>query len=84
MAINSIQTVKLNIINRVTSLDDQSMLQKIWELISSNEPSEQSKRVFTKEEKEILNSIKKGLKEVKLIQQGKSKATSAKDFLNEL
>ena len=33
---------------------------------------------------EALNNIRQGFKELKLIQQGKSKATSAKDFLNEL
>ena len=36
----------------------------------------------TKEE--ILEGIKEGLKEVKLIQKGKIKATFLKDFLNEL
>ena len=36
----------------------------------------------TKEE--ILAGIKQGLEEVKLLQQGKLKATSLKDFLNEL
>ena len=36
----------------------------------------------TKEE--ILEGIKEGLKEVKLIQQGNIKATFLKDFLNEL
>jgi hypothetical protein len=33
---------------------------------------------------EVLDNIRKGFKELKLIQQGKSKTTSAKDFLNEL
>ena len=33
---------------------------------------------------ELLNNIKQGFKEVKLIQSGKLKGTSLKDFLNEL
>lgn len=33
---------------------------------------------------EILDSIKQGMKEVKLHQQGKLKLQSARDFLNEL
>ncbi|GEM_PF-6837504 len=84
MATNSIQTVKLNIISRISSLDDKSMLQKVWEMISSSESNEQAKRVFTKEEKEILNGIKKAFKEVQLIEKGKLKGKLAKDFLNEL
>ena len=34
--------------------------------------------------KEIIKSIKKGFKELKLIQEGKLSTTSAQDFLNEL
>lgn len=47
-------------------------------------PNENTKRVFNKEEKAILNNIKQGLKEVQLYKEGKLKATSAKDFLNEI
>ena len=68
------------LINRITAIDDKSMLQKIWEMVSSNESTQQNERVYNKEEKEILNSIKKGLKEVQLIKEGKLKATYAKDF----
>ena len=32
----------------------------------------------------VLKSLKKGMKEVKLIQEGKLKATPLKDFLNKL
>jgi hypothetical protein len=46
------------------------------EFEASNEPSERAKK--------IAKSIKKGLAEVKLIQEGKIKATSLKDFLDEL
>ncbi len=34
--------------------------------------------------KEILENIKQGFKEMKMIKEGKLKATSAKDFLDEL
>lgn len=84
MATNSIQTVKLNIINRVSTIDDKTMLAKIWEIISSSDSNEHTKRSFTKEEKQILNSIKRGYKEIQLIEKGKLKATPIKDFLDEL
>jgi hypothetical protein len=84
MSTNSIQNVKLKIINIVSTTDDKSMLQKVWEMISSSESSQETKRVYTKEEKEILNSIQKGFKEVQLIEKGKLKATPIKDFLNDL
>jgi hypothetical protein len=43
---------------------------------SANEPSKSAKR--------IAKSIKKGLEEVNLINEGKIKPTSLKDFLDEL
>ncbi len=84
MKANSIQTVKLDIISKITATEDQLTLQKVWDLICSNDASEKTKRVFNKEEKAILKNIKQGLKEVQLYKDGKLKATSAKDFLNEL
>jgi hypothetical protein len=39
---------------------------------------------LTPAKRKILGSIKEGLKEVELIEQGKMKAKSAKEFLNEL
>ena len=47
---------------------------KIEKTITDNEPSKEL----------ILQGIKQGLKEVKLIEQGKMKAKPLKDFLNEL
>lgn len=35
-------------------------------------------------DQEVLKGIEQGLKEVKLVQEGKLKSRSAKDFLNEL
>jgi len=84
MGTNSIQNVKLDIINRISSTNDKSMLQKVWDMISSTDISNTSKREFTKEEKRIFKSIENGLKEVQLIEQGKLKAKPINDFLNEL
>lgn len=84
MATNNIQTVKLNIINKITAIEDQSLLRRVWEIISSSEEAKQSTREFSEEEKEILMNIKKGMEEIKLIEKGKLKATPLKDFLDEL
>jgi hypothetical protein len=84
MATNNIQTVKLNIINRITDIDDKTLLKRVWTIISSNEDPKQATKEFSTEEKEILNNIKKGIEEVNLIKQGKLKATPIKYFLDEL
>ena len=52
-------------------------------------PNEQKIKSLTNMKKSgkihpVLKSLKKGLKEVKLIQEGKLKATLLKDFLNKL
>nr|WP_299207521.1 hypothetical protein [uncultured Brumimicrobium sp.] len=84
MATNDIQSVKLSIINKITNIEDKSLLKRVWEIIQSNEDTKQTSRAFSKEEKEILNSIRKGIEEIKLIEKGKLKATSLNDFLDEL
>lgn len=43
-----------------------------------------SKVKISESKKEILDNIQQGLKEVKLMEEGKLKTTSAKEFLNEL
>lgn len=43
-----------------------------------------SKAKISDSKKDLLNNIQQGLKEVKLIEEGKLKPTSAKDFLDEL
>lgn len=80
----SIQTVKLNIINRITSIEDKLLLKEVWDIITSNDDVEHSTKKYTKEEKEILSNIKKGIEEVKLIEQDKLKATPLKDLLDEI
>lgn len=43
-----------------------------------------SKTKINESKKEILDNIQQGFREVKLMEEGKIKTTSAKDFLNEL
>lgn len=44
----------------------------------------QEKKDDTESNEEILDGVAQGLKEVKLVEEGKLKPKSAKDFLNEL
>src|SRR5690554_6984756 len=76
MATNDIQSVKLSIINKITDIDDKSLLKRVWEIIQSNEDTKQTSREFSKEEKEILNSIRKGIEEIKLIEKGKDRKST--------
>ena len=76
----AIQSKKLDIINRITSLDDIVLLEKVLQLLSTS--SMDSNISFAKDE--ILTDLKQGLKELKMIQQGKLKSTPLKDFLHDL
>ena len=67
-----------------SSNEEISALKAFGKLCKMNFEVKTEKRVFNKEEKEILNSIKKGFKEVQLIEKGKLKAKPINDFLNEL
>lgn len=40
MKSSNIQTVKLNIINKIGMSEDKSLLQKVWDIISSSETDE--------------------------------------------
>ena len=75
-----IQSKKLDIINRITSLDDIDLLEKVLQLLSTS--SMDSNISYAKDE--ILTDLKQGLKELKMIQQGKLKSTPLKDFLHDL
>ena len=75
-----IQSKKLDIINRITSLDDIVLLEKVLQLLSTS--SMDSNISYAKDE--ILTDLKQGLKELKMIQQGKLKSTPLKDFLHDL
>lgn len=54
MKSSNIQTVKLNIINKIGMSEDKSLLQKVWDIISSSETDEfvvddNSKKLKSKE-----------------------------------
>jgi hypothetical protein len=76
----AIQCKKLDIITKITSIDDNVLLEKILQLILT--PN--SENTIDKEKQEIVTDLKQGLKELKLIQQGKLKSTPLNEFLNEL
>ncbi len=76
----AIQSKKLDIITKITSIDDNILLEKILQLIST--PN--GENTIDKEKQEIVTDLKQGLKELKMIQQGKLKSTPLNEFLNEL
>ncbi len=76
----AIQSKKLDIITKITSIEDNSILEKVLNLLSTSTTETKT----SKEKKEIIGDIKQGMKELKMIEQGKLKSTPLKDFLNEL
>ena len=76
----AIQSKKLDIITKITSIDDNILLEKILQLILT--PN--GENTIDKEKQEIVIDLKQGLKELKMIQQGKLKSTPLNEFLNEL
>ncbi len=76
----AIQSKKLDIITKITSIEDISILEKVLNLLSTSMPETK----ISKDKKEIIGDIKQGMKELKMIEQGKLKSTPLKDFLNEL
>jgi hypothetical protein len=76
----AIQSKKLDIITKITSIEDNSILEKVLNLLSTSTPEVK----ISKEKKEIIEDVKQGMKELKMIEQGKLKSTPLKDFLNEL
>ena len=76
----TIQSKKLDIITKITSIDDNILLEKILQLILT--PN--GENTIDKEKQEIVTDLKQGLKELKMIQQGKLKSTPLNEFLNEL
>ena len=51
MKTTNIQTVKLNIINKIGISEDKSLLQKVWDIISSSETNEHQENVLVKKDK---------------------------------
>ena len=76
----AIQSKKLDIITKITSIDDNSLLEKVWNLLSTSTPT----KSVSKEKEELIGDIKKGLNELKMIEEGKLKSTPLKEFLDEL
>ncbi len=76
----AIQSKKLDIINRICSLNDIVLLEKILQLLSTSSTDNN----ISNDKDEILTDLKQGLKELKMIQQGKLKSTPLKDFLHDL
>lgn len=76
----AIQSKKLDIITKITSIEDNSILEKVLNLLSTSMPETK----ISNEKKEIIRDIKQGMKELKMIEQGKLKSTPLKDFLDEL
>lgn len=72
----NIQTVKLDIISKISHIEDKNILQKVWDLIA-NEEQNHSKD-------EILENIKAGIIEMKSVENGKTKAKPLKDLLDGL
>ncbi len=74
----AIQSKKLDIITKITSIEDNSILEKVLNLLTTSMPEAK----ISKEKKEIIEDVKQGIKELKMIEQGKLKSTPLKDFLN--
>ena len=76
---SNINSRKLDIINLIKNVEDNSLIEKVWKILSKVPENKE------KDNKEaILKNMKAGFEEMKLIKQGKLKATPLKDFLDEL
>ncbi|HIX03829.1 MAG TPA: hypothetical protein H9863_06915 [Candidatus Odoribacter faecigallinarum] len=66
-------------------LDNQDAMQKLQRFLNKLKRETTTQEEMTAEEKEeILNDIRDGLRELKLVREGKLKLQSAREFLNEL
>jgi hypothetical protein len=72
----NIQTVKLDIISKISHIEDKNILQKVWDLITDEEQNHSKD--------EILENIKAGIIEMKSVESGKTKAKPLKDLLDGL
>jgi hypothetical protein len=79
METHNIQRKKLDIISRITSIEDRLILEKIWKLLSSSPKNENSDA-----KNSALENIKSGIIEMKLVENGKSNARPITDLLNEI
>ena len=51
MKATNIQTVKLNIINKIGMSEDKWLIQKVWDIISSSETNEHQENELVKKDK---------------------------------
>lgn len=79
MKTQDLQNRKLAIISVITSLEDKSILEKVWNLLAVSSGQE---KVDSKETN--LEKIQAGIEEMKLVEQGKAKARPLTELLNEL
>jgi hypothetical protein len=74
MSTQNIHAKKLDIISAITSTEDQSVIEKIWNIIHSK----------TSKKEQMAIDLVDAFNDVKLHQEGKIKLKSAKDLLYEL
>lgn len=74
MSTQNIHSKKLDIISAITSIEDNSIIEKIWSVINSK----------TTKKEQMAIDLADAFNDVKLHQQGKIKLKSAKDLIHEL
>ena len=66
-------------------LDNQDAMQKLQRFLNKlKRETTTQEEMMAEEKEEILNDIRDGLRELKLVREGKLKLQSAREFLNEL
>lgn len=70
----------------VSLLDDNESMKKLHEFLKSlkSQKTEVEEDMIAKEKEEILDDIREGFKELKLMRQGKLKGRPVEELLNEL
>ena len=70
----------------VSLLDDNESMKKLHEFLQSlkSQKTEAEEDMIAKEKEEILDDIREGFKELKLMNQGKLKGRPVEELLNEL
>lgn len=70
----------------VSLLDDNESMKKLHEFLQSlkSQKTEAEEDMIAKEKEEILDDIREGFKELKLMKQGKLKGRPVEELLNEL
>jgi hypothetical protein len=74
MSTHNIHTKKLDIISVIASIEDKSIIEKVWTILTSK----------TTKKEQMAIELADAFNDVRLHKQGKIKLKSAKDFINEL